>query len=83
MFYDKFKNFEEINSIIKNSDILGKYYIDTVAINRIILRREGLKEENIIDSGICTMCEAESLHSFRKEGEEAGRNTGVIGKFTQ
>ena len=83
MFHDKFKDFRNIDDIIKNSDTLGKYYIDTVAINRVILEREGLKIENIIDSGICTMCNSEILHSYRKEGEEAGRNTAIIGKFVQ
>lgn len=83
MFIEKFKDFEGIDKIVKNSNVSGKYYIDTVAINRIILEREGLDKENIIDSGICTMCNSEILHSFRRSGESSGRNTAVICKFAQ
>lgn len=78
MFHDKFKDFRNIDEIIKNSDTLGKYYIDTVAINRVILNGEGLKTENIIESGICTMCNSKKLHSYRIDKEDSGRNTALI-----
>lgn len=79
MFYDKFKKLEEIDSIIKKSVNNNKYYIDTVLINKIILRSEGLKNENIIDSEICTMCNSEKLHSYRVDRDCAGRNASLIG----
>lgn len=78
MFYYKFKKTGEIDEIITKSEESQKYYIDTVAINRIILKQEGLREENIIDSGICTKCGNDRLHSHRAEGELSGRNTGII-----
>ena len=78
MFYEKFKNTEEINQIIKKSKDNNKYYIDTVLINKVILKREGLREENIIDSKICTKCNSEKLHSYRQYKEKSGRNTGLI-----
>lgn len=78
MFYDKFKNTYDIDSIIKKFEDKNKYYIDTVLINKIILKSEGLKEENIIDSGICTKCQSNKLHSYREEKKNAGRNTGLI-----
>ena len=76
MFYEKFKYTKQIDEIIKFRN--NKYYIDTALINRIILKEEGLKEENIIESRICTKCNSEKLHSFRKSKELAGRNTGLI-----
>ena len=76
MFYEKFEYTNQINEIIKFRN--NKYYIDTALINRIILKEEGLKEENIIESRICTKCNSEKLHSFRKSKELAGRNTGLI-----
>lgn len=78
MFYERFKNFKEIEDIIKKSENNGKYYIDTVLINKIILRKEGLSIKNIIDSGICTKCNWDKMHSYREEKEIAGRNTGLI-----
>lgn len=77
MFYEKFKklgNIEEIITKSKNS----KYYIDTGYINRLILIQEGLTNENIIDSKICTKCNHNKLHSYRMDGDMSGRNTGLI-----
>lgn len=78
MFYEKFKAFKEIKDIIKKSEDNNKYYIDTVLINKVILKKEGLREANIIDSGICTKCEKNKMHSYREDKEKAGRNTGII-----
>lgn len=78
MFYEKFKAAEEIGKAIKKSKNNSKYYIDTVLINKVILKREGLREENIIDSKICTKCNSDNLHSYREYKEKSGRNTGLI-----
>lgn len=76
MFYNKFKDIGRIDEIITENNF--KYNIDTVLINRIILRQEGLLDKNIIESGICTKCENQRLHSYRKEKERSGRNTSII-----
>ena len=78
MFFEKFKDFDNIYDIIKKSLINGKYYIDTVLINKIILRKEGIKDENIIESGICTKCNSKKLHSYRDKKEQSGRNASLI-----
>ena len=77
MFYKEFLYTGKISDIILS--INSKCYIDTVLINKIILQEAGLKEENIIDSGICTVCNEELMHSYRVKGEFAGRNTAIIG----
>lgn len=77
LFWNEFKELEEINQIIEENN--GKWNIDTVLINRIILKRSGLKEENIIDSGICSVCQADKMHSFRVEKETYGLEAAVIG----
>ena len=59
----------------KNGD---KWHIDTVLINRKILLQKGLKEENIVDSGICSVCNKDIIHSYRAYGEKAGRATQII-----
>lgn len=78
MFFEKFKYTQRIDEIIKKSKNNNKYYIDTVLINKIILKIEGLKESNIIDSMLCTRCNADKLHSYRKDKELSGRNTAII-----
>lgn len=71
--YKDLKNFDEL--AIKNND---KWNIDTIEINRAILKNAGLKKENIIDSGICSVCNKNLIHSYRGMGEEAGRATQII-----
>lgn len=73
--------FNQMNDIITKGEIKQgkqKYYIDTVKINKNMLIEMGLKEENIIDSEICTLCNSDLIHSYRKEGKNAGRNTSLI-----
>lgn len=78
MFFDKFKEICSDYEVIRETSDISKYYIDTVLINKIILRKAGLKEENIIDSGICTMCNSRKIHSYRCEKEKSGRNASII-----
>ena len=78
MFYNKFKNLKEIEEIIKETKPNEKWNIDTVLINKIILQNQGLKEENIIDSKICSICNCDIIHSYRVEKQEYGLNTALI-----
>lgn len=66
---------KEIITSTKNN----KYVIDTCKINQNMMKQIGLKEENIIDSGICTVCKEAYMHSYRVQKEEAGRNTAILG----
>ena len=70
--------------IDKNTDIMEKqkgqekWNIDTVLINKIILERAELKTENIINSGICSVCNSELVHSYRVEKQGYGLATALI-----
>ena len=77
MFYEAFKD-ENIISLGEVKDGKQKYYIDTVLANINMMRSMGLKEENIIDSKICTVCNSDKMHSYRVEKELSGRNTAII-----
>ena len=77
-YYNEFKDLSDINEIIKPATIEGKWYIDTVKINKEILIKEGLKEENIIDSEICSVCNSDLVHSYRVEKAGFGISTGII-----
>ena len=58
----------------------NKYYIDTVRCNTWMLQKAGVKERNIIDSNICTVCHSDLINSYRgnKESEKAWRNLAMI-----
>ena len=58
-----------------------KWHIDTIEINKILLKRLGLKEENIIDSKICSVCNHNIIHSYRMEKEKYGLETAIIEKI--
>ena len=76
MFEGEFNNFKQIDEIVEQKN--DKWHIDTILINRIILKEAGLLEENIIDSGICSVCNKDIIHSFRAEGVSYGLSTAII-----
>ncbi len=74
IFQNEFGDICKNNDIIQNTEFSndkGKQYtIDTVLLNRILLKNIGLLDKNIIDSGLCTMCHSDMFHSRRVEGEK-------------
>ena len=74
LFLEEFKDLD----IIEKQDKKEKWNIDTVLINKIILENAGLKEENIVDSGLCSVCHKDLIHSFRVEKQGYGLNTALI-----
>lgn len=78
IFYETFKYMKNIEKIIKVGEKQGKFYIDTVEINKNLMKEEGILEENIIDCGVCSLCNSEIIHSYRKDGKKAGRNTAIL-----
>ena len=77
------KEFEDIQ-ISKSIDMMEKqknkekWNIDTVLINKILLEQKGLRPENIIDSGICSVCNSDLIHSYRVEKQGYGLSTAII-----
>ena len=55
-----------------------KYYIDTVGINKEVLINIGLKEDNIVESNICSKCNSDKIHSHRGSNGSGGRNISII-----
>ena len=74
-FTGKVDEFIEIGDIINGEQ---KYNIDTVFINKILLTELGLKEKNIIDCNICSVCNKDKIESVRVDGDKAGRATAII-----
>lgn len=77
-YYNEFKELKEIDDLIVKLPDEDRWTIDTVEINKQILKQAGLKQENIIDSGICSICNSDLIHSFRVEKEGYGLSTAII-----
>jgi len=78
---EKFKYTGKLNDIISIGEIKEgkqKYYIDTVLINELLLEEEGILKNNIVDCGICSVCNKELIHSRRAEGLEFGVGSSFI-----
>ena len=80
IFEKEFKDLkiEQNNDIMEKQKDKEKWNIDTVLINKILLKQEGLKQENIIDSGICSVCNSDLIHSYRVEKQGYGLATALI-----
>lgn len=78
MFMEKFAYLKNIDEIIEEKIPNKEWTIDTVLINKIILKEVGMKEENIIDSQICNVCNADIMHSYRVEKSGYGLSAAFI-----
>ncbi len=76
IFYNKFKKLGNTERFITKKN--EKWHIDTVLINKLILKEIGILEENIEDSGICSVCNKDKVHSYRAEGTNYGLATALI-----
>ena len=69
---------EIIEYIGKDEEQVDKWKIDTMLITKILLKECGIKEENIEDCGICSVCNSEIVNSRRADGENYGLGTAII-----
>ena len=74
---------EKFNTIITKEDekfyIIkeNKYYLDLWKINTYILKSSGVREDNIINMNLCTSCNCEKFHSYRKH-DKTTKRVGLI-----
>ncbi len=69
----EFKHYFPSETIFRGKDL----YLNLSLFNKHQLLDEGVIEENIFDSGICTCCD-ERWFSYRREGEKAGRMISLM-----
>lgn len=55
-----------------------KYNIDTIKLNTKLLTDLGISVENIIDSGLCSVCNHDKINSYRTDGKEYKLGTALI-----
>lgn len=78
---DIFANTFKYEGIIEKGKKDGekqKYHIDTTKINKQMLKDCGLKDENIVDCGLCTVCNNDKFHSYRADKPNYGLNVAII-----
>lgn len=71
-FHEKFTNNKEKFYIIKDE----KYYLDLWKINEYILKSSGV--ENIINLNLCTSCNEDKFHSYRKHNKSSERIATIL-----
>lgn len=71
----------DISSAIEEKNN-GKYMLDLQLINKLILQKYGLLEENISVSHYCTGCRTDLFFSHRMEKGSTGRMLGYIGMLS-
>ena len=82
LFDEAFSNTNKLDKFIeyigKDENGDDKWRIDTIWINKYMLMKCGIKEENIEDSGICSVCNSEIVNSCRADGKKFGLATALI-----
>ena len=56
-----------------------KWHLDLPSANRILLRRAGIREDQIDDQASCTRCNGDRWFSHRGQGAETGRFAAMAG----
>lgn len=57
----------------------GKAHLDLRRLNQTILAAAGVPRDRIFTSGPCTKCAGDDFFSYRRAGNETGRQMGVVG----
>ena len=82
IFQSEFGDFIKNNEIIEKTDLFNQkgvqYKIDTVLVNKLMLKEMGILSKNIIDSELCTMCEKDKFFSYRISGKNYKNNIGLM-----
>lgn len=79
LYEKQFIDLKLSKEIIEETIPNQKWHIDTILINKILLKKAGVLEQNIIDSKLCTVCNKEQIHSYREQKEGYGVETAIIG----
>lgn len=60
----------------------GHYMLNLQLLNKLILLKSGVSEQNIFTTSLCTSCHTDTFFSHRKEGGLTGRMMSYIGIFS-
>jgi YfiH family protein len=68
----------EFPATVARPDDEGRFRLDLVAANRHALIGAGVAPERIVDTGLCTHCDAERFFSHRRDAGRTGRHWALI-----
>lgn len=68
----------KLEQIIEEKIAGEKWTINLVEANKVILQELGILQENIVDSGVCSVCHSDIIHSCRADSKEFNLNTAII-----
>lgn len=54
-----------------------RYYLDLWKVNEYILKASGVNKNNIINLNLCTSCNSDRFHSYRKH-QQTSQRIGMI-----
>ncbi|MFC2173830.1 peptidoglycan editing factor PgeF, partial [Acidobacteriota bacterium] len=63
--------------------IVKRKRLDLAAANRIMLEESGIDPGNIFEIDLCTCCNKNLFHSYRRDGKKTGRQIALIGIKTK
>jgi polyphenol oxidase len=63
------------HSIEKGND---KYMLSMSSLNKEVLIKAGVADQNIEVSGQCTICNPDTFFSYRRDGKSAGRMSAIV-----
>jgi YfiH family protein len=78
---------EDVKEVLENSFLESilererKFYFDLRKANKVLLQKGGIKERNIYEISLCTMCNRELFFSHRRG--EKGRNIAFVGIYKE
>ncbi len=84
MFEDEFKEVSSNDYIIKKDKIdkdgnkIIRYHIDTIYLNKLMMDKYGILDENIYDSNLCSVCNKDKIHSYRGAKEKDKHKRGAF-----
>lgn len=73
-FKEECKKYDIIEKTEKQNEKGEEYRIDNIGLYRVLLKQAGLLDKNIIDSGICTVCDMDKFYSKRGDTELINTN---------
>lgn len=59
--------------------VVDQKRLSLAAANRLMLEEAGLSPDRIFEVELCTCCNRDLFHSYRRDGSEAGRQIALIG----
>lgn len=62
----------------KQNENIKKYYIDTIYLNKYMMKKYGILEKNIYDCELCSVCNKDIIHSYRGAKKEDKEKRAVF-----